>query len=228
MIKQEMDKLLEAGFIKEIQYPEWLSNVVVVPKKNDKWRVCRDYTNLNDACPKDTFPLSRIDQVVDATTGHELLSFLDAYSGYNQISMFLSDEPKTAFIITYDMYCYKVMLFGLKNVSITYQCMMSRVFEPMLGRTVEVYIDDILVKSRLRRDHLAHLLEALCLLWQHRLQLNLAKCVFTVSSSNFLGFLVCQRGDRDGTGIGLSYNIDAASNDKIGNKGSHREVGGLE
>ena len=149
MIKQEMDKLLEVGFIKEIQYLEWLSNVVAVPKKNDKWRVCREYTNLNDACPKDTFPLSRIDQVVDATAGHKLLSFLDAYSGYNQISMFPHDDPKTAFIILYDMYCYKVMFFGLKNVGATYQCMMSRVFEPMLGRTVEVYLDDILVKSRL-------------------------------------------------------------------------------
>ena len=77
-----MDKLLDAEFIKEIQYPEWLSNVVVVQKKNGKWQVCVDYTNLNDACPKDTFPLPRIDQIVDTTTDHYLLSFLDAYSGY--------------------------------------------------------------------------------------------------------------------------------------------------
>ena len=83
MIKQELDRLLEVGFIKEIHYLEWLSNVVVVPKKNGKWRVCEDYRNLNDACPKDTFPLPLIDQIVDVTAGHELLSFLDAYSGYN-------------------------------------------------------------------------------------------------------------------------------------------------
>ena len=98
-----MDRLLETEFIKEIQYPEWLSNVVVVPKKNNKWQVCVDYTNLNDAYPKDTFPLSRIDQIVDATAGHELLSFLDAYLGYNQIPMYLSDEAKIAFITPYDM-----------------------------------------------------------------------------------------------------------------------------
>ena len=154
-----------------------------------------DYTNLNDACLKDNFPLPRINQIVDdATAGHELLSFLDAYSGYNQISMYPPDEPKTAFITPYDMYCYKVMSFGLKNVGVTYQRMMSRVFEPLLGKTMEVYIDDILVKSRPRKDHLAHLREAFCLLWQYQLRLNLAKCAFAVSSSNFLGFLVFQRG----------------------------------
>ena len=98
MIKQEVDKQLEVSFIKEIQYPEWLFNVVVIPKKNGKWRLRVDYTNLNDACLKDTFPLPRIDQIVDATIGHELLSFLDAYSGYNQIPMYSPDEPKTAFI----------------------------------------------------------------------------------------------------------------------------------
>ena len=84
MIKQEADKLLEVNFIKEIQYSKWLSNVVVVLKKNDKWQVCVDYTNFNYACPKDTFPLPRIDQIMDEIAGHELLSFLDAYSGYNQ------------------------------------------------------------------------------------------------------------------------------------------------
>ena len=191
MIKQEVDKLLEVSFIKEIQYPEWLSNVVVVPKKNRKWRVCVDYTNLNHACPKDIFPLPRIDQIVDTIAGHKLLSFLEAYSSYNQIPMYPPEEPKTAFITPYDMYCYKVMSFGLKNVGATYQRMMSQVFEPLLGRTVQVYIDDILVKSRLQRDHLAHLREAFCLLRLHRLRLNPPKCAFAISSGNFLGFLVC-------------------------------------
>ena len=88
VIKQKFDKLLATGFIREIQYPEWLSNVMVVPKKNGKWRVCVDYSNLNDACLKDTFPLPCINQIVDATAGHQLLSFLDAYSSYNQIPMY--------------------------------------------------------------------------------------------------------------------------------------------
>ena len=178
VIKQKVDRLLEVEFIKKIQYLEWLSNMVVVPKKNGKWRVCMDYTNLNDACPKDTFPLPRIDQILDAMASHELLSFLYAYSGYNHISLCPPDEPKTAFITPYDMYCYKVMSLGLKNVEATYQGVMSRVFEPILGRTVEAYIDDILVKSTSRKDHLSHLREALCLLRQHRLRLNPVKCAF--------------------------------------------------
>ena len=93
-----MEKLLEAGFIREVKYPEWLANVVVVPKKGRKWRVCVDYTNLNDACPKDSFPLPQIDQIVHATSRHEMLSFLEAFSGYHQIPMAPGDEEKTAFI----------------------------------------------------------------------------------------------------------------------------------
>ena len=73
VIQEEMEKLLAVGFIREVEYPEWLANVVVVPKKGGKWRVCVDYTNLNDACPKDSFPLPRIDQIIDATSGHEML-----------------------------------------------------------------------------------------------------------------------------------------------------------
>ena len=120
VIKQEVDKLLEVRLVKEIQYPEWLFNVVVVPKKNSKCQVCVDYTNLNDTCPNDTFPLPRIDQIVDAIVGHELLSFLDAYSGYNQILIYPPDEVKTAFITPFGMYYYRVMPFGLKNVGATY------------------------------------------------------------------------------------------------------------
>ena len=115
-----MDKLLEVRLVKEIQYPEWLSNVVVVPKKNSKWQVCVDYTNLKDTCPNDTFLLLRIDKIVDSIVGHELLSFLDAYSGYNQILIYPPDEVKTAFITPFGMYYYRVMPFGLKNVRATY------------------------------------------------------------------------------------------------------------
>ena len=83
IIQAEVDNLLKAGFIREVKYPEWLANVVVVPKKRGKWRVCIDYTDLNDACPKDSFPLPRIDQIVDASAGHGMLSFLDAFSDYH-------------------------------------------------------------------------------------------------------------------------------------------------
>ena len=93
-----MDNLLKVGFIKEVKYSEWLANMVVVPKKGGKWRVCVDYTDLNDVCPKDSFPLPRIDQIVDASTGHGMLSFLDAFLGYHQIPMHPPDAEKTSFI----------------------------------------------------------------------------------------------------------------------------------
>ncbi|RVX16973.1 Transposon Ty3-I Gag-Pol polyprotein [Vitis vinifera] len=98
IIRNEVDKLLEAGFIRKVDYPDWLANVVVVPKKEGKWRVCVDYTNFNNACPKDSFPLPRIDQIMDSTVGQEMLSFLDAFSGYHQIPMSSADEEKIAFI----------------------------------------------------------------------------------------------------------------------------------
>ena len=157
IIRDEVDKLLEAGFIREVEYPDWLTNVVVVPKKKGKWRVCVDYTNLNNACPKDSFPLPRIDQIVDSTAGQGMLSFLDAFSGYHQIPMAPTDEEKTAFITPHDLYCYKVMPFGLKNVGATYQRLMTKIFKPLVGRTVEVYIDDIVVKSKTREEHALHL-----------------------------------------------------------------------
>ncbi|RVX02709.1 Transposon Ty3-I Gag-Pol polyprotein [Vitis vinifera] len=134
VIRNEIDKLLEAGFIREVSYPDWLANVVVVPKKEGKWRVCVDYTNLNNACPKDSFPLPRIDQIVDSTSGQGMLSFLDAFSGYHQIPMSPDDEEKTAFI-TPHLYCYKVMPFGLKNAGATYQRLMTKIFKPLIGHS---------------------------------------------------------------------------------------------
>ncbi|KAL5540825.1 hypothetical protein UlMin_043795 [Ulmus minor] len=106
-INTEVDKLLKADFIQEANYPEWIANVVLVKKANGNWRVCVDFTDLNKACPKDSFPLPRIDQLVDATAGHELLSFMDAYSGYNQIRMHQPDQEHTAFLTDQGLYCYK-------------------------------------------------------------------------------------------------------------------------
>ena len=93
-----MDNLLRAGFIIEVKYPEWIANVVVVPKKGGKWRVCVYYTDLNEPCPKDSFPLPRIDHIVDASAVHGMLSFLDAFSDYHQIPMHPPDAKKTSFI----------------------------------------------------------------------------------------------------------------------------------
>ena len=193
-INEEVSKLLQAGAIREVEYLEWLANVVLVKKANGKWRLCIDFTDINKACPKDSFPLPRIDLIVDATAGHELLSFMDAFSGYNQISMDLSDQEKTSFVTAQGTYCYCVMPFGLKNAGATYQRLVNRMFQKQIGTTMEVYIDDLLVKSTTAGLHIAHLSEAFQILRNYNMKLNLAKCAFRVSAEKFLGFIVNHRG----------------------------------
>ena len=132
-ISDEVGKLLTTGFIKEVCYPDWLANVVMVKKANGKWRMCVDFTDLNKAYPKDSFPLPRIDQLVDLTAGHKLLTFMDAFSGYNQIMMDEDDQEKTSFITSKGLFCYKVMPFGLKNAEATYQRLMNKMFRNQIG-----------------------------------------------------------------------------------------------
>ena len=119
-VRDEVAILLSTGFIREVYYPDWLANVILVKKANGKWRMCVDFTNLNRACPKDSFPLPRIDQLVDSIAGHKLLTFMDAFSGYNQIKKAEEDQEKTTFITSQRLYCYKVMSFRLKNAGVTY------------------------------------------------------------------------------------------------------------
>ncbi|XP_058784827.1 uncharacterized protein LOC131659686 [Vicia villosa] len=149
--------LLEANFISEAKYSTWLSNVVLVKKSNGKWRMCVDYTDVNRACPKDAYPLPNIDRLVDNSAGYKLLSFMDSYSGYNQIPMARSDKQYTAFMTESGNYYYNVMPFGLKNAGSTYQRMMNKVFQGEIGDTLEVYMDDMIVKSRGDTDHTSHL-----------------------------------------------------------------------
>ncbi|KAI5350508.1 hypothetical protein L3X38_003399 [Prunus dulcis] len=173
IIEAEIDKLLAASFIEEVSYSEWLANVVLVAKQEKgKWRVCVDYTDLNKACPKDSFPLPRIDQLVDFTSGNQLLSFLDPYSDYNRILMHEDDKVKTSFIIERGTYCYKVMPFGLKNAGATYQRLVNKIFKEHIGKTMEVYVDDMLVKAPKRADHIGNLAEAFSRLCQYRIKLN--------------------------------------------------------
>ena len=124
----------------EIEYPKWLTNVVVVPKKGGKWRVCVDYMDLNKACLKDSFPLQRIDQIVDASTGHRILSFLPAFSGYHQIPMHPPNAEKTTFITSRGLYCDNVMHFGLKNARATYRRMVIKIFQPLIGKMINAQI----------------------------------------------------------------------------------------
>ena len=193
-INEEVGKLLQAGAIREVEYPEWLANVVLVKKAIGKWRLCIDFTDINKACPKDSFPLPRIDLIVDATAGHELLSFMDAFSGYNQISMDPDDQEKTSFVIAQGTYYYGVMPFRLKNAGATYQRLVNRMFQKQIGATMEVYIDDMLVKSTTTGLHIAHLSEAFQILRNYNMKLNPAKCAFGVLAGKFLGFIVNHRG----------------------------------
>ena len=189
-INEEVGKLLKAGAIREVEYLEWLANVVLVKKENAKWRFCIDFTDINRACRKDSFPLPRIDLIVDATAGHELLSFMDSFSGYNQISMDPDDQGKTSFVTGQGTYCYRVMPFGLKNAGATYQRLVNRMFQKKIGASMEVYIDDMLVKSTTAELHITHLFEAFKILREYNMKLNPAKCAFGVSVEKFLGFIV--------------------------------------
>jgi hypothetical protein len=186
----ELRKLLEAWFIKEVFHPTWLANPVLVKKKNGKWRMCVDYTSLNKACPKVLFPLPQIDQIVDSTAGCELICFLDAYSGYHQIKMKESDQLATSFITPFGMYCYITMSFGLRNVGATYQRCMQHVFGDHIGRTVEAYVDDIVVKTRKADNLVDDLHIAFGYLCANRVKLNPEKCVFGVPRGMLLGYIV--------------------------------------
>ena len=132
----EINKLLAANFIREVYHSEWLANVVMAKIANGKWRICVYFMDLNDACPKDSFPLPRIDQLVDSTAGHKLLTFMDAFFGHNQTQMTEEDQEKTAFISSQRLYCYRVMPFGLKNVGATYQRLVNQMFSKQIGRNV--------------------------------------------------------------------------------------------
>jgi ribonuclease HI len=193
-IGEEVHKLMAVGFIKEVFHLEWLANPVLVRKKGGKWRMCVDYTGLNKACPKVPYPLPRIDQIVDSTAGCETLSFFDAYSGYHQIKMKESNQLATSFIIPFGMYCYTTMPFGLRNAGATYQRCMNHVFGEHIGRTVEAYVDDIIVKTRKASDLIFDLEVTFRCLKAKSVKLNPKKCVFGVPRGILLGFIVSKRG----------------------------------
>src|SRR5438552_3053252 len=156
--------------------------------------MCVDYTNLNKAWPKDPFRLPRIDQVVNSTAGSELLCFLDAYSGYHQVSLAESDCIKTSFITPFGAYYYITMPFGLKNTGANYQQAMQRCLHDQLRRNVEAYVDDVVIKSRVKEDLISDLSETFTNLRYFRWKLNPEKCVFGVPPGKLLGFIVSYRG----------------------------------
>ena len=156
--------------------------------------MCVNYTYLNRACPKDAFPLPNIDMLVDNSAGYKTLSFMDAYSGYNQIPMALGDRHCTAFMTSSGNYYYNVMPFRLKNAGATYQRMMNKVFNKQIGDMLEVYMDDMIVKSRADTDHATHLKTVFAQARQCKMRFNPEKCTFGVKAGKFLGFYLTERG----------------------------------
>ena len=193
-IKEEVEKLRSAGFIRPIQYPTWLCNIVPVKKKNGQIRVCEDFRDLNKACPKDEMPLPHIDTLVDITAGHEMFSFMDGFSGYNQIKMAPEDAEKTAFRTPLGNFYYTVMPFGLKNAGATYQRAMTAIFHDMIHHSVEVYVDDLVAKSKCRTEHLRDLEGVFKRCRKFNMRMNPLKCAFGVTAGKFLGFLVHRHG----------------------------------
>ena len=187
-------KLKKPRAIKEIFYSEWLANTVVVKKKSGKWRVCVDFTDLIKACPKDPFPMPQIDQLVDTIAGHPQMSFLDAFQGYHQIALATDDQEKMAFLTPVGNYHYNVMPFILKSAGSTYQRKMTRMFESQFEKSIEAYIDDMVVKSKVATKHVRDLGDIFEILRRHKLRLNTSKCSFGVGSRKFLGYMVTHRG----------------------------------
>nr|XP_025888854.1 uncharacterized protein LOC104649327 [Solanum lycopersicum] len=193
-IKEEITKQIESRLVEVTQYPTWLANVVPIAKKDGKIRICVDYRDLNKASPKDNFPLPNIHILIDNCAKHEMQSFVDCYAGYHQILMDEEDAEKTAFITPLGVYHYRVMLFGLKNAGATYMRAMTTIFHDMIHKEIEVYVDDVIIKSRESSDHLTHLRKFFERLHRYNLKLNPAKCAFGVPAGKLLGFIVSRKG----------------------------------
>ena len=167
---------------------------MVPKKKTDILRMCIDFTDLNKHCHKDHFPLQRIDQIVNSTAGCECLSFLDAYSRYNQIKLKEEDQDKTAFITPHGIFCYNVMTFGLKNIGATCQRMMQACLKEQIGKNVQVYIDDVVITTKKAMTLVDDLRETFDSLDKLNIKLNPTKCAFGVPAGELLGYLISERG----------------------------------
>jgi hypothetical protein len=192
--KGEVQRLLDAGFIREVTYPKWLSNVVMVKKKNGKWRMCMDFTYLNKCCLKDDFPRARIDQIVDSAVASEIMAMLDYFSGYHQIWLRPKDEEKTSFITPFGTYFYCKMSEGLRNAGPTFCKMTKAALKDQIGRNVLSYVDDIVVVSKKKENYIADLAETSTNMREAKLKLNPEKCVFRVTKGKVLGCLISTKG----------------------------------
>jgi hypothetical protein len=161
-VKKEIEKMLEAGLIRLCRYAEWISSIVPMQKKDDRWRVYMDFRDLNKTTPKDEYLMLVAEMLINAAAGNKILSFMDGNAGYNQIFMAPEDIHKTAFRVpgAVGLFKYVVMTFGLKNAGATYQRAMNYIYHDLIGKLVEIYIDNVVVKSTSIEGHLGNLCQA--------------------------------------------------------------------
>jgi len=193
-IKTELNKLLKARIIFPVKHSKWVSNMVPVRKKNRDIRICIDFRNLNKGSQKDNFPLPPMEQILEAVVGSELMSFLDGFSGYNQVLVHHNDQLKTTFRTKWGTYAYRKMPFGLINVGATFQRAMDITFKGLINKTVVIYLDDITVYSKKRGDHLKDLKQIFQRCLRYGISLNPKKYFFALSEGKLLGFIVSKSG----------------------------------
>ena len=194
VVNKEVKDLVAAGVLRPTQFPKWVANPVLVKKEGGALRMCVDFKDLNRACPKDSYPLPEIEQKVEALGDYKWKSFLDAYKGYHQIQMAKEDEDFTAFHTEKGTFCYTKMPFGLRNAGATYQRLMDRVFDGQIGRNVEAYVDDMVIKSKKDDDFLGDIQETLDRLRGANIKLNPRKCTFGAQEGKFLGHIITAEG----------------------------------
>ncbi|KAJ0566634.1 putative nucleotidyltransferase, Ribonuclease H [Helianthus annuus] len=187
---QEVEKLVSTDILREVKYQSWVANPVMVKKPDNSWRMCIDFKDLNKACPKDCYPLPEIDLKVDSLTGYPFKCFLDAYKGYYQILMKEEDEENTAFHTDKGIFCYKKMPFGLKNTGATYQRLVDKAFANQIGKNMEAYVDDLVIKSKTEYQMLDDIQETFKNLRKVNMKLNPEKCSFGFEEGKFLGHIV--------------------------------------
>jgi hypothetical protein len=193
-VKPKVQWLLDAWFINEVRYPQWLANIVMVRKKNGKWWLCLDFTDLNKWSPKDDFPLARIDQIINSANGCDIIALLDYFWGYHQIWLRREDEEKTSFITPFGTYCYMKMVEGLRNVGPAFCRMMKAAFKDHVSRNVLSYVNDIIVASKKKATYISNPTETFTNMREANLKLNPEKCVFGVTWGKVLCCLVSTKG----------------------------------
>jgi hypothetical protein len=194
ILKEELQKLLNAGFIYPISDSEWVSPLVIVPKNNGKWRVCVDYRALNKSTQKDHFPLPFIDQVLDSLSGKKFFSFLDGFNGYNQIKIAPQDQDKTTFSSPWGTFAYRVLPFGLCNAPTTFQRAVLGIFSDMLNDSMEIFMDDFTPYGVSFQEELENLEKVLKICIQAQLSLSTEKCHMMMSEGIVLGHFISSQG----------------------------------